>query len=160
MLPAGVGGKRGELLFPSNEDLGFLPWSASWRGLGRSLGTAGSTGTSRAKPVRAVPAEPRPRPPPDALSQPPAWRGAQLGSVSSLPQEGAGARSCCPSQAGPCGSLRCAGGWSGARGARPARSSPAQESGPGQVLIELFVSGCCCAQVCRAAAAPFAAYRL
>lgn len=55
---------------------------------------------------------------------------------------------------------RCAGGWSGARGVRPPRSSPAQESGPVQVLIRLFGSGCCCAQVCRVAAAPFAAYRL
>lgn len=49
---------------PANEGLGFLPASAglcSCRGLSRSLGTAGSGGTSRAKPVRAVPRRDAPR---------------------------------------------------------------------------------------------------
>lgn len=74
------------VLLPKNVGLylgwDFLPCERRPVLLGRSLGTAGSAGASRAKPVRAVSCRaasrnPRPRPPPDALTQLPAWRGAR-----------------------------------------------------------------------------------
>lgn len=121
----------------------FFPVSAGLcrsRGLGRSLGTAGSAGASRAKPVRAVPCQaalrkPRPRPPPDALTQPPAWWGAGGGLVPCFPQGGCRGPGL-PHQPGwSLRALSCAGRWSGARVVRPPWSSLLHESGPGEVVI-------------------------
>lgn len=146
---------------PANEGLGFLPVQ-----LARARPLLGNSRqrwdephqarARRAPPGR--PTEPRPRPPPDALTQPPAWRGAQLGVLT--PPGGCWSPRLPPQPGWSLRVPRCAGGWRGARDARPPRCSPAQESGPVQVVIRMFGSGCCCAQVCRAAAAPFAAYRL
>lgn len=163
---------RGDLGFlPCAEGLGFLPvqrarGSSLCRGLGVPPCAERARDSSLVPPpweqpaapdeprqarARRAPPEPRPRPPPDALTQPPAWRGAQLRVLA--PPGGFWGPGLPPQPGRSLRVPRGAGGWSGAREARPARCGPAQESGPVQVVIRVFGMG-------AAAAAPFAAYRL